>query len=81
MYLCVILLNLLTYSQNTPKLSKEIGNTEDWLLVHRVDLHNLLREAVEKQQGTEIILSARISAVAGKITKLHLFMCNANDVR
>jgi hypothetical protein len=37
--------------QVTEKVQKQLGIDDAWLLVHRVDLHNALREKAE--EGTE----------------------------
>jgi salicylate hydroxylase len=66
--------------QVTEKVQKQLGIDDAWLLVHRVDLHNALREKAE--EGTEgrkpkIHLSCPVDSVVsyhylrGRLRKFH----------
>ncbi len=57
----------------TEKLQKECSTYDDWLLVHRVDLHNALRRLAEQTVGglkPQILLSKKIKSIVRKLNYL-----------
>lgn len=52
--------------QVTKDVQKKLGTTDDWVLTHRVDLHNTLRHAATQEidgRKIEISLSSRVASV------------------
>ncbi|KFZ02178.1 hypothetical protein V500_00391 [Pseudogymnoascus sp. VKM F-4518 (FW-2643)] len=47
----------------TAEIQVKTGNPDDWLLVHRVDLHNILRKAVQNDPATEFLLASKVISV------------------
>ncbi|KAH6652281.1 hypothetical protein BKA67DRAFT_538101 [Truncatella angustata] len=59
----------------TEKLQQELGIDDDWLLVHRVDLHHGLRELAEQGfagKTPQIRLSSRVDRVDSETGEVHL---------
>lgn len=53
----------------TKELQEDLNITDEWLLTHRVDLHNTLRAAADKGVNGKkplIRLSSRVASVVSK---------------
>jgi len=63
----------------TQELQEALNITDEWLLTHRVDLHNTLRAAAAKEVNGKKPLIRLSSRVASVVSKLLFIKCHRKD--